>query len=148
VGLKLSHDGKRLLLKKILDTTLNLQDITPLIIYDNECYLCVKFALAVNFLVRHKIHLVGHYTELGKKLREDVLDSSALEMFWFVDGKTAYGGRAALLPLIFTIFKSNELPSIQNAAIEESCDAGCKAPKSVFVRSASLFTNSRKIKIK
>lgn len=135
-------------MKKILDTTLNLQNITPLIIYDNECYLCVKFALAINFLVRRKTHLVGHYTEFGKKLREEILDSSATQMFWFVDGKTAYGGRAALLPLIFTIFKSNELPSIQNAAIEESCDARCKATKSVFVRSASLFTNSRKIKIK
>jgi len=135
-------------LKKILNTTLNLQHITPLIIYDNECYLCAKFALAVNFLVRRKIHLVGHYTELGKKLREEILDSRATQMFWFVNGKTAYGGRAALLPLIFTIFKSNKLPSIQNAAIEESCDVGCKSPKSVFVRSASLFTNSRKIKIK
>lgn len=135
-------------MKKILDTTLNLQNITPLVIYDNACYLCVKFALAINFLARRKIHLVGHYTKFGKKLREEILDSRATQMFWFVDGKTAYGGRAALLPLIFTIFKSNELPSIQNVAIEESCDAGCKSPKSVFVRSASLFTNSRKIKIK
>ena len=127
---------------------MNLQDITPLIIYDNECYLCVKFALAVNFLARHKIHLVGHYTELGKKLRQEILDSRATQMFWFVDGKTAYGGRAALLPLIFTIFKSKDLPSIQNGVLEESCDAGCKTPKAIFVRSASLFTNSRKIKIK
>ena len=31
--------------------------------------------------------------------------------------------------------------------IEEACDVGCKAPKAVFVRSASLLTHSRKIKI-
>ncbi len=146
MGLKLSHDGKRLLLKKILDITLNLQDITPLIIYDNECYLCTKFALAVNFLVRHKTHLVGHYTELGKKLREDVLDSSALEMFWFVDGKTAYGGRAGLFPLLSAIIRANG--SAQDLSIQESCDLGCKNTKAVFLRSASLLTNSKKIKIK
>jgi hypothetical protein len=126
---------------------MNLQDITPLIIYDNKCYLCIKFAQAVNFLARHKIHLVGHYTELGKKLREDILDSSAYQMFWFVDGKTAYGGRASLLPLLFTIFKSKDFQSTQNVVIEETCDTECKNPKAVFVRSASLFTNSRKIKI-
>lgn len=90
--------------------------------------------------------MVGHYSELGKKLRDEFLDSSALEMFWHVDGKTAYGGRAAIFPLIKTILLSkgntNDLSMIQ-----ESCNSDCKTVKGVFVRSASLFTNSKKISI-
>lgn len=120
--------------------------MVPLVIYDNQCYLCTKFAKAVNFLARGKLLLVGHYTELGEKLREQVLDSSALEMFWFVDGKTAFGGRAALVPLISAIIQSKG--SVNNGfEYDEACNMECKNTKAVFVRSASLLTNSKKLAI-
>lgn len=120
--------------------------MVPLVIYDNQCYLCTKFAKAVNFLARGKLLLVGHYTELGEKLRGQILDSSALEMFWFVDGKTAFGGRAALVPLISAIIQSK---GSGNKEFEnnEACDMECKNVKAVFVRSASLLTNSKKLVI-
>ena len=86
---------------------MELQEIVPLVIYDNQCYLCIKFAKFVNFLARGRLRIIGHYTELGKKIREEVLDSSALEMFWFVDGKTAYGGRAGFVPLLSAIMNAN-----------------------------------------
>jgi len=125
---------------------MELDDFVPLVLYDNQCYLCVKFAKFVNFLARGRLRIVGHYTDLGKKLREDILDSSALEMFWYVDKKTAYGGRAGLLPLMSAIIRANE--SIGDLNIQESCDLDCKTTKAVFLRSASLLTNSKKIKIK
>ncbi len=125
---------------------MELQEIVPLVIYDNQCYLCIKFAKFVNFLARGRLRIIGHYTEIGKKIREDVLDSSALEMFWFVDGKTAYGGRAALFPLLSAIIQANG--NAEDLSIQESCDLSCKNTKAVFLRSASLFTNSKKIKIK
>jgi len=125
---------------------MELDDFVPLVLYDNQCYLCVKFAKFVNFLARGRLRIVGHYTDLGKKLREDILDSSALEMFWYVDRKTAYGGRAGLLPLISAIIRANG--STGDLNIPESCDLDCKTTKAVFLRSASLLTNSKKIKIK
>jgi hypothetical protein len=125
---------------------MELQEIVPLVIYDNHCYLCVKFAKFVNFLARGKLRIVGHYTQLGQKLRENVLDSSALEMFWFVDGKTAFGGRAGLIPLISAIIRAKK--SSGELDIQESCELDCKTTKAVFLRSASLLTNSKKIKIK
>ena len=125
---------------------MELDDFVPLVLYDNQCYLCVKFAKFVNFLARGRLRIVGHYTVLGKKLREDILDSSALEMFWYVDRKTAYGGRAGLLPLMSAIIRANG--STEDLNIQESCDLDCKTTKAVFLRSASLLTNSRKIKIK
>ena len=125
---------------------MELQEIVPLVIYDNQCYLCIKFAKLVNFLARGRLRIIGHYTDLGKKIREEVLDSSALEMFWFVDGKTAYGGRAGLIPLLSAIIKAKG--NSEDLNIQESCDLGCKDSKAVFLRSASLLTNSKKIKIK
>ncbi len=125
---------------------MNIQEIVPIVIYDNACHLCIKFANTVNFLARGKIALVGHYTEMGEKLKKEYLGSSATDMFWYVDGKTAYGGRSALFPLFCEILFSKRKAPLQTS-VEESCNVGCKAPKAVFVRSASLLTNSRKIKI-
>ena len=125
---------------------MELDDFVPLVLYDNQCYLCVKFAKFVNFLARGRLRIVGHYTDLGKKLREVILDASALEMFWYVDRKAAYGGRAGLLPLISAIIRANG--STKDLNIQESCDLDCKTTKAVFLRSASLLTNSKKIKIK
>ena len=125
---------------------MELDDFMPLVLYDNRCYLCVKFAKFVNFLARGRLRIVGHYTDLGKKLREDILDASALEMFWYVDRKTAYGGRAGLLPLMSAIIRANG--NNQDLNIQELCDMDCKTTRTVFLRSASLLINSKKIKIK
>ena len=125
---------------------MDLKEMTPLVIYDNECYLCVQFAKFVNFLAKGRLRFVGHYTDFGKKIRENTLDSNALEMFWFIDSNTAYGGRAALGPLFSAIFNISK-KKIQNKIVENSCELGCKNPSAVFFRSASLLTNSKKIKI-
>ena len=125
---------------------MDLKEMTPLVIYDNECYLCVQFAKFVNFLAKGRLRFVGHYTDFGKKIRENALDSNALEMFWFIDNNTAYGGRAALGPLLTAIFNVSK-KKIQNRIVEDSCELGCKSPSAVFFRSASLLTNSKKIKI-
>jgi hypothetical protein len=125
---------------------MDLQRLVPLVIYDNQCYLCIKFAKVVNSLARGRLLLVGHYTKLGEKLREQILDSSALEMFWFVDGKTAYGGRAALVPLFYSILFVKS-PKARSEDVE-LCETECKTAKAVFVRSASLLTHSKTIRLK
>ena len=126
--------------------TMDLKEMVPIVIYDNECYLCVQFAKFVNFLAKGRLRLVGHYTDFGKQIRDSTLDSSALEMFWFIDNKTAYGGRAALGPLFSAIWIGNE-KNVQNKIIQNSCNTDCKSPKAVFFRSTSLLTSSKKIKI-
>jgi hypothetical protein len=118
--------------------------MVPFVIYDNKCYLCIRFAGIVNFLARGKLRLVGHYTNIGEKMRTQILDSSALEMFWFVDKNMAYGGRAALVPLFREII-STRGKKIEHNDNSESCDTECKTAKAVFVRSASLLTHSKKI---
>ena len=123
------------------------KEMMPIVVYDNECYLCVQFAKLVNFLTKGRLCLVGHYTDLGKQIRDNILDSSALEMFWFINEKTAYGGRAAISPLLSTILHVSK-KDIQKKNIEDSRPLSCKSPQAVFFRSASLLTRSKRIKLR
>ena len=84
----------------------------PLIVFDDQCYLCGQFIKIVNFFARDKITIIGHYSDFGIKIRDEILDESALDMFWFIEKEVAYGGRAALRPLIKAIIsnKSKKLP--------------------------------------
>ena len=125
---------------------MELHNSLPLMIYDDKCYVCIKFAKIMNFLAKGKLRMIGHYTEFGEKIRKEVLEEDALEMFWYIDKNTAYGGRAAILPLLSAIFRIHG-KGLNKVTIQESCDIGCKDSLAVFFRSASLITHSRKIRI-
>tara|TARA_B100000530_G_C15702460_1_gene386579 strand:- start:72 stop:458 length:387 start_codon:yes stop_codon:yes gene_type:complete len=125
---------------------MELHNSLPLMIYDDKCYVCIKFAKIMNFLAKGKLRMIGHYTEFGEKIRKEILEEDALEMFWYIDKNTAYGGRAAILPLLSAIFRIHG-KGLNRVTIQESCDIGCKDSLAVFFRSASLITHSRKIKI-
>jgi len=121
-----------------------IKENVPIVVFDNQCYLCVKFAKFVDFFARGKITMVGHYSDFGTKIRNEILDESALDMFWFIDKKRAYGGRAALFPLAKSIF-SKKTKKSSTTRVDENCQQDCKTVKAVFLRSSSLLTNSKKI---
>ena len=125
---------------------MEIKENTPIVVYDNQCYLCVKFARFVEFFARGKMTMVGHYSDFGIKIRNEILDESALDMFWFIDKKRAYGGRAALFPLVKSIF-SKKTKNTSTMNIDKNCQQDCKTVKAVFLRSSSLLTNSRKIEL-
>ena len=100
----------------------------------------------MNFLAKGKLRMIGHYTEFGGKIRKEILEDDALEMFWFIDKETAYGGRAAIIPLLSAILRVHGR-KFNEVSIQQSCDIGCKDSLAVFFRSASLITHSRKIRI-
>ena len=118
----------------------------PIVIFDNQCYLCTKFVKVINFFANNKIMIIGHYSKFGEKIRDEILDESALNMFWLIDKKTAYGGRAAILPLIKLILcKTNS--KVSNLKINDECKQECKTIKALMKRTFSLFSNSKIIKI-
>ncbi len=123
---------------------MEIKEVIPIVVYDNQCYSCVKFAKFIDFITRNKITMVGHYSDFGIKIRNEILDESALDMFWFIDKTRAYGGRAALYPLIKSIF-TKKIKKISTIKIDEKCHHDCKTVKAVFARSSSLLTNSKKI---
>ena len=123
---------------------MEIKENVPIVVFDNQCYLCVKFAKFVDFFARGKMTMVGHYSDFGTKIRNEILDESALDMFWFIDKKMAYGGRAALFPLMKSIF-SKKTEKSSSMRVDENCQQDCKTVKAVFLRSSSMLTNSKKI---
>jgi hypothetical protein len=115
---------------------MELSNSVPLMIYDDKCYVCIKFAKLMNFLAKGKLRMIGHYTKFGEKIRNEILEEDALEMFWYIDKDTAYGGRAAIIPLLSAIFRVHGR-GFNKVTIQESCDIGCKDSLAVFFRSAS-----------
>ena len=123
---------------------MEIKEEIPIVLFDDQCHICIKFAIIVNFLARGKITMIGHYSNFGIKIRNEILDESALEMFWFIDEKRASGGRAALFPLIKSIFLSKSRKS-KFVQLDNICSEDCKSTKAVFLRSYTLITNSKKI---
>ena len=125
---------------------MELKEIAPVVLYDDRCRLCTRFAGIVGRLGRGGLFLVGHYSPLGGRIRESLLDGDALKMFWLIDGRMAYGGRAALGPLLREILRRG--PRRRGAAeVPAACGTDCSAPGAVFLRSASLLSNSRRIRL-
>ena len=125
---------------------MNIKENVPIVVFDDLCYLCTKFVNIVNFLSRDKLTIIGHYSDQWEKIRNQILDDTALEMFWLIDEKIAYGGRAAIVPLIRAMITSKKKNS-KNIKFESNCKQECKTIKSVFIRSASLLSNSKKIEL-
>jgi len=125
----------------------DIKENTPIVVYDDQCYLCTKFAKIVNFLARGNLTIIGHYSNRGEEIRNQILGESALDMFWLIDEKNAYGGRAALFPLIRSIITSKKKKS-NEMKFDSNCEQECKTVKSVFLRSASLLSNSKTIELK
>ena len=145
VNKKLFH--KILIQKQRLENMI--VDLLPLVIYDDKCYLCSKFASIVHIFSRNKIPIIGHYSKEGMKIKSEIFDTNydSTRMFWFVTENSAYGGRAAIIPLVWhTITSTKNRPII--GPFPPTCSKECKTIKSFFVRTTSLLCNSEKIALK
>ena len=128
---------------------MNIKDLLPILIYDDSCYHCSKFASIAKSLAGKNILIVGHHTEIGKEIKSEIFpkDHDSTRMFWFVIDKTAYGGRAGILPLVFFILKqkSRKTP-LKDTPLTYGND--CKTTKALFMRVKTLLSNSQKIPLK
>src|SRR5918996_5808012 len=74
----------------------------PLLIYDDKCSSCGKFAKSISILSRGWIRTGGHYfSEEAKNAKKLVFpaDYDPTKMFWLINKSGAYGARSGLLPL-------------------------------------------------
>lgn len=128
---------------------MKIKDLLPVLIYDNNCYYCSKFASIANFLAAGKIIVIGHYTKLGREIKNEIFpkDYESTRMFWFITKKTAYGGRAGILPLFYFILRHGRSRHLQErVAVEFGTD--CKDPRAFLARITSLLSNSEKINLR
>lgn len=121
------------------------REAMPMVLYDDRCAACAAFAGAVRRAAGGGVRTVGHYTRTGEAVRAEALGGDALSMFWFLKDGTAYGGRAALVPLALHLLSGRGGEPGQ--APDPGACSSCRDPRSVLLRSASILSRSRKIKI-
>ena len=128
---------------------MNVSDLVPLVIYDDKCYLCSKFASIVHTFTKDKILIVGHYSDLGMKIKSEIFKQNydSTIMFWFVTKKTAFGGRAAIFHLLQSILMSKSRTKLEYTPAS-SCNQDCKTSRAFFTRVKSMLSNSEKISLK
>lgn len=128
---------------------MNVMDLLPILIYDDSCYHCSKFASIAKSLAGKNLLIIGHYTNVCKEIKSEIFpkDYDSTGMFWFVTDKIAYGGRAGILPLIFFILKgkSRKTP-LKDVPLTYGND--CRTTRSFFMRVKTLLSNSKKIPLK
>jgi hypothetical protein len=126
------------------------KEVMSILIYDNLCTSCTNYAKMVNYLIKGRIVMLGHYTAQGKELKKKIFPEgyNGLEMSWFVNERCAYGGRAGLIQLIkYVLFSKKTSATIRNQFDLELCTMDCKTAKGVFIRSCSIVSHSKKIAI-
>ncbi len=126
----------------------------PLLIYDDTCYLCGKFANTARRLSRGYIDIVGHYSKEGISAKSKIfpVGFDPTTMFWLVKYTQAFGGRSGLLPVAAEILKGIFRPSsgdIESTNIVCSNEElTCNTPTDFVRRVSMLMKNGKKIKIK
>ena len=75
--------------------------VRPVLLYDNDCGICSRFARIAEKTSRGWVETVGLFTERGARIKSDFFSpiDHPDEMFWILLGNTGYGGRSGLLPL-------------------------------------------------
>ena len=120
----------------------------PLLIYDDKCYSCAKFAKVASALSRGWIRIGGHYySQEVKEAKEMVFPPGydAARMFWLINKNGAYGARSGLLQvareIIVGMVKGGKASKIAAACEYGSISISCYTPTNVFRRLASMLSH-------
>ncbi len=139
----------------------------PLLIYDDKCSSCSKFARTAAKLSGGWIRIAGHYYS------QEAIDSKkmifppgydATKMFWLINSKGAFGARLGLVQvakeIVLGIFKAmfkaqpnskdHNNNNINNNSLAETCNYSdkdsCMSTKNTLGRVFDLMKNGEKIK--
>jgi hypothetical protein len=117
----------------------------PLLIYDDKCYSCAKFARAASALSRGWVRVAGHhYSKEAKEAKEMIFPPGydATKMFWLVNRNGAHGARSGLPPLakeiIVGMFRGGKASDV--AAACEYNGMSCYTPTNVLKRIAGTLS--------
>jgi hypothetical protein len=119
----------------------------PLLIYDDKCYSCAKFAKAASTLSRGWIRIAGHYySEEAKRAKKMIFPPNydSTKMFWLVNRNGAYGARSGLLPVAHEIitgfFRGGETSDIIAACEYDGTSMSCYTPTNIFKRLITMLS--------
>jgi hypothetical protein len=130
----------------------------PLLIYDDKCYSCAKFAKMVSTLSRGWIRTVGHYhSQEAKKVKATIFppDYDSTKMSWLVNRRGAHGARSGLLPLAKEILVGIFRGGVEKVSdISATCEfdmtnnMSCYTTTTVLKRIAGTLIHGRTFRFK
>ena len=84
-----------------------MQSPRVILLYDDYCRWCTLLAESASKLSRAYVRIVGHYSSLGRIVKDHYFNASdnPEELFWLIKDDTCYGGRKGLLPLATEILR-------------------------------------------
>ena len=94
----------------------------PLLIYDDRCASCRRFALWVRKLSGGSICLAGHYSSRNAmKIKKEIFPDNydPTKMFWLINKKGAFGGRFGLWETLKEIIRSKMTTGIENSFLND-----------------------------
>lgn len=99
----------------------------PLLLYDDGCGPCTRFARAASSLSRGWIRTAGHSSQVAVKAKLAVFpsDYDATKMFWLINRHGAFGARSGIAPLAREIitgwFRGGRNDDMYSAPLRPSC---------------------------
>ena len=135
----------------------------PLLIYDDKCSSCEKFAKAVAKISRGWIRIAGHYYSqeaINTKKMIFPINYDPNKMFWLINKKGAFGARAGLFRVGIEIIIGNFRYTLENQNPENfyninltgKCNyqdkESCISTKNTLDRIFNMIRNSKTFKFK
>jgi hypothetical protein len=133
----------------------------PLLIYDDKCSSCEKFAKTVAKISRGWIRIAGHYYSqeaIDTKKMIFPINYDPTEMFWLINKKGAFGARSGLFQVIKeiiignskNILKNHNNENFNNKNLLVKCNyqdkESCMSTKNTINRIFNLLKNSKEFK--
>ena len=132
----------------------------PLLIYDDKCSSCTKFAKTANTLSRGRIRIAGHYysneaIEAKKIIFPANYDST--KMFWLINKKGAFGARLGLIQvvkeIVIGLFQGKRIKNNNNKNNSNNYNLSCEykdlglscGSESILKRIINTIRNSGRI---
>ena len=131
----------------------------PLLIYDDKCSSCTRFAKTAKALSRGWIRVAGHYYSSEAREAKSIVfpaDFDSTKMFWLINRRGAYGARRALVQvmkeIIIGLFRRERINQVKidwdnSFDSLESCkytgqSVACESAKNTLKRIISMIRNS------
>lgn len=124
----------------------------PLLIYDDKCSSCTKFANIATALSGGHIRIAGHYYSDEAIRSKDMIFPKTFDptgMFWLINKNGAYGARCGLIQvikeIIVALIKMRTIKKKTNKIKCDNCEIiSCGSIENTFRRVAGMMMNSRK----
>lgn len=121
----------------------------PLLIYDDKCYSCTRFARIASALSRGWIKTAGHYySQEAKEAKAAVFPEGydPTNMFWLINSRGAFGARSGLprvaREIVVGWFRAGKNKDVFTPVCAyDGTSMSCYTPTNVFKRITKMLSH-------